>query len=743
MKKEMPNKRKEGFGTLGRVFLFLLMIVGMLSMAHQTKAASALTVTEIDYDAQTLTVKSTSSDTLLYFSDSKQKTWEVAYGVWTEGSFTMDISFVSDTKNYILSLKGNVSSTPITVKLPARKTNFSASINTLTSSVSFSSNATVEWRKAVTGYNATQWRTYDQVSFAKEFETLALKGATLYFRTAQVKGTSADSVGARPSKEVKVGVSKRAAAPSASLDGSALQIKGKTTMEYRKNSSSDWISFSTDNLSLATIAPETLLESAGENVTDASIDVRTKQTSSKVASQTKTIEIPAQVETPENYEFTYISQTKCGLKLTSVDQKNKTSIAAPSSSNPYEYTIVKSGATLDYSSAKWTAITSMNQVTITSTQAPEGSTLYYRKKANSSDNLLATKPQKIQISAYPASSTVTGASASFTKIQGVDKTMVFSLRTPADNSVSSITFNGSAAEFTTTVVKDTKTLNSAYYQTITVTITSVEKVEKSTSNINKELIAEITLSSGEVISSGVSLTIVPKTVLAGDSDTSLYSWLELDKNQYDVDTKNSFKLYTENTTGNDAGVASVTVGSYTLTSSSYSGLDSNGYQTITISDNDVKALGDYLNSNSAYDVIVKLKNGEKLTGLVTYTVKSVASVTSSSSGFGFAKNTYQEYNAASGTGIKNPSVTLKINTEANSLIDGLYFDSVTWGPADATKRIDILDGLETSQLTTTVTLNLKTVKESELKGSYPVYFTYKDRKGKTYTISKGYTLTCS
>lgn len=725
------------------VMAFILGLVSALFLNGTESFAKSVSIKEIDYEAQTITVKGDASDALLYFSDGKQKKWEAAYGEWKNSEFTLDFSFVNPKKAYTLSLKGNVSNTPVLVKLPAQKSNFSASINTIESSVSFSnqgSAASVQWRKAVSGCVSSGWTTYDADSFKSELETLALKGAVLYFRTAQVKG-DASGVGARPSKEVKVMVSRRAAAPSVSVDGSTLQLKGKTTMEYKKSSENEWKNFTNSNINLRDIVPEVLLgDGAGTSASEASIDIRTRQTTSKVASQIKSVKIAAQEKTPDNFEFVYISQNKCAFNLTTVDKDKKESIPAPSSSNAYEYTIVKDGSTLDEASAKWTAITGTAQITVTSTNAPKGSVIYYRKKAATADGktVLSTKPRGIQIGSYPTAATV--GAVTLRKIQGLDTALTFCVRTPAENDVSSVTFNGAAAEFTTTVAKEASQSDGVRYQIVTVTINSTAKVEAVSSNLGKELIASITLSSGETINSGVSLMILPKTVLANGSESRLFSWQGVAAEEYGIATKNTFKIYTANTENNDPAILSINIGGYKLADTSF-GTVADGYQTVEISAKDVEKLGEKLNPNVAYDVVINLKNKEKLTGIVSYTVKSVATVTSASSGFGFAKNTYKEYNAVSGTGIKNPVVTLTVNSEADNLIGGLYFDSVKWGPEG--KQIDILDGSETNKLVTSITLNLKTVKESELRGSYPVCFVFKDRNGHEYVISKGYTLTCS
>ena len=67
----------------------------------RTQAAGKLSVVEIDYEAETLTVSTSSSDSYLYYSDSKMKNWECALGTFVNNEYVLDISWHSP---YILRL---------------------------------------------------------------------------------------------------------------------------------------------------------------------------------------------------------------------------------------------------------------------------------------------------------------------------------------------------------------------------------------------------------------------------------------------------------------------------------------------------------------------------------------------------------------------------------------------------------------------------------------------------------------
>ena len=91
-------------------------------------ANQSVSVTNINYDKMTLTM-SGNGDTAYYFSDGKQKKWEKVVGSTESGKTTMDISWISASKDYQLSLKGNVSAKPVIVTIPKYNSKFKAAYN--------------------------------------------------------------------------------------------------------------------------------------------------------------------------------------------------------------------------------------------------------------------------------------------------------------------------------------------------------------------------------------------------------------------------------------------------------------------------------------------------------------------------------------------------------------------------------------------------------------------------------------
>ena len=95
----------------GKVLAFLLLLAAAMIAAPfmRTQAAGKLSVVEIDYEAETLTVSTSSSDSYLYYSDSKMKNWECALGTFVNNEYVLDISWVKKTKDYVLTLKDDKS----------------------------------------------------------------------------------------------------------------------------------------------------------------------------------------------------------------------------------------------------------------------------------------------------------------------------------------------------------------------------------------------------------------------------------------------------------------------------------------------------------------------------------------------------------------------------------------------------------------------------------------------------------
>lgn len=477
-------------------------------IAAESAAGDSVAVSEIDYDKLTLTVKANSDDNRVYFATSKTAaTWEKIPGdLDNSQKITMDISWVSASKNTTLYLKGDKSDQPCEVVLPKQNTAFKATFNPADNTMKFVNQGEVTdtyWRKST----ATTWKKYEENDESKAlFESFCTKGITLYFRTGQKAGDDT-SAGIRPSKTYTVKIAKRAAAPKVTLDYSKLAFTGvKKTMEYKPSASNDaWTPVDSTTLNLSEALPDaTKKDNTGssDEPETVSIDFRIKATTTKTASQVCTIKVPVQENTPNNVALVYTGSTQCKLTAEKTGE-GEDAIAAASASNPYEYTIfkpLKPDDTLDIAKAKWTTMKT-SSVILSSKTAPEGNVIYVRKKATKT--ALATAETKLTVGTYP-SADLNSLNIEMKKIQGMElEKKPFSITAlGTDTKVVSILCSGTPVEFTQTSIKD-----GTDKCTITITLTDVSRPELIESNLNKKNPLQITLDNGDNITEGVTLYI--------------------------------------------------------------------------------------------------------------------------------------------------------------------------------------------------------------------------------------------
>ena len=151
----------------------------------------------------------------------------------------------------------------------------------------------IYWRKST----STEWNEFnpdDQTEMKNLLESFSLKGISLVFRTGQVKGTSVENPGERPSKVSTVKVAKRAAAPSVTLNYNTMTFGVKKTMQYKLSEEDTWKDINTTSLNLGEAMSCVLYDQNGQNMKEdetVGIDFRVKATTSKVASQTKTLRL--------------------------------------------------------------------------------------------------------------------------------------------------------------------------------------------------------------------------------------------------------------------------------------------------------------------------------------------------------------------------------------------------------------------------------------------------------------------
>lgn len=354
----------------------ILLFIGLMpSVTASAATASAISIGAIDYDNLTLQVFYNNNAIVSYSTD--RKNWTELEGMYdsTTSSYTMDISWLSTNSDQTLYLKGDVVTTIRTVSLPAQNTSFKVAFNAVEEEFTFDNAEeadSFQWRKA----SDYVWKevSMDESStsykaFLSMIEKFRVKGASIVIQLPQVKGTSNSNVGRRPSKAVTINIAARAAAPAIKVNFSKLTLNTTSAMEYYNAASGLWIECD-GAMSIDEIAPKVLYANGSNTVT---LKIRKAATTSVTYSKTATITIPGQPAPPSLGGNTsdctyYYLNSKLMLQL------NKAS-----ATTAYQYVIVKSGQTFNEFGASWRSVTSSKLITLSSSAAPSGSTVYIRK----------------------------------------------------------------------------------------------------------------------------------------------------------------------------------------------------------------------------------------------------------------------------------------------------------------------------------------------------------------------------
>ncbi|HKL80695.1 MAG TPA: hypothetical protein VJ888_09715, partial [Mobilitalea sp.] len=445
--KEGWKQRRKSLKTVMLISSFVIFAIIFFFPTMTQAAEASITVKEINYQNSTITLQVYSDDSIIYFSDSLKRTWEIVPGnIKSDRTIVMDISWVSLIKNYVMTFKGNSSSGITTVVLPKQVTNFKASFNKVKGTISFKNvgRRTIEWRKK----DSMIWNTVNIDTISTELGYFYTNGATIYFRLAPVNGSGSDNLGYRASKEIAVNIPKKIAAPSVKINGSKLNITAKKGIAYRivnmDGSVSDWITLrSSTDLLLSDIASRALYSNNAASQEEVTLQFRSNATSTAQVSNIATIIVPIQEGQPDEdrqgISLAYSSSTTLSLQ-----------VKAASSTNPFEYTIIKQNSELSYKTAKWTAITSSAPISIKKNTAPQGSHIYIRKKSIEAseeiDFSLASAEKDITGAngiAYPEAPTTSTiktliTTAGVCKEDNGSGTLTFTLYSPTATTVSTI-----------------------------------------------------------------------------------------------------------------------------------------------------------------------------------------------------------------------------------------------------------------------------------------------------------------
>ena len=610
---------------LGLTSALILMLLMISLIPNPAKASTSITVKEINYQNSTITLQVNDGDKAVYFSDSAKKNWDEVPGIISSNNMiTMDISWVSATKNTTLYFKANHSTSIISVTIPKQASNFSASFNKIKGTLTFKNagKRTVEWRKN----GSTIWNTVDTNTIDSEISLLYSNGATIYFRLAPVSGTGINNVGFRPSKEVTITIPKRPQAPNITINGSKFSIAVKKGMAYRTlnkdGSATNWTTISRNSdLLLKNVAPGVLYSSSSVSPSAISLQFRTNASSSALQSKTATVTIPVQ-EGPPSTDAYGISLSYTSSSTLSLQVK------AANSTQPFEYTIVGEGSELNYQTANWTAITSSAEISLENTVAKAGSHIYVRKKSVGSlaDSNFALASAEVDITGstgvvYPAAPLPTTLSTLITtagvcKPNKASSHLTFSLYSATSTTVSGISLvdtygiNRGTVSIKSTVAKNPNSTGRADKYIITTRITSTENID----HITEELLyAKITLSNSDVITStanaGVLLYLYPKTTVNNPSEKEFTKDFKRIYLSNVAEDASSFKFKLD--LGTKYVIDTTEVGKYTSTPTMISSIKFDNYTLVSGTDYSV-----------AYDSYVDDKNETIATATVTVNVAS-------------------------------------------------------------------------------------------------------------------------
>lgn len=405
------SKRKQLFSYLGSVFTFC-MLLALTVLLPGAKADAALSLEGINYENSTITIGTNSGDTSLYFSDKNKQKWETAMDAFVNGKCTMDISWVSVTKDYVMTFKGDKTVDDIlTVTIPKQVSNFKAKYDKKGNKVTFTnkpSDRKVEYRKN----NTSNWTTIeDENTFGENLQRLYENGAKVYFRLAAESGSSGNA-GKRYSKEVMCSITKKSEAPKITINDDATitvksgwQVRRVTVQEsggaeyvtgYSKidsvtdekdpnyNTSKKWYTYRSERDVPVIEMVTALAPNASESDSESSavyLQFRKEASSSSQVSHISTVKIPKQEAAPdqEDINIEYTSFTTFNVK-----------IAKATTKNPYEYCIigesdvkVEDGKTriIEPEDAKWKMVSSNVAAEVKKSEAPDKSYLFLRKKA--------------------------------------------------------------------------------------------------------------------------------------------------------------------------------------------------------------------------------------------------------------------------------------------------------------------------------------------------------------------------
>ena len=288
----------------------------------ETNAETALNVISIDYDNLTVVLRG-SDDTKYYISDD-QKKWEQVTATTSNNTKLIDISWLSNMRNYNISIKGDVSTKPITLRILKCDTRLRVSYDRNTDNITYSGlpvgyTGDVQWR--VNGY--TQWNTTtanpeDDKELIENLKYYLNTDSTttVYFRLAPETGKSESETGARPGKEASIVLPKLDPMPVITVNAdNTVTVPKQVKYKVVGNDTWSFENTSDQNVSVNTIAPNAFITVANPTPTDQIVEFRT-DTSSNTSqlSESAYIKVKAQKAVGEAVTVENISYSGTGTR---------------------------------------------------------------------------------------------------------------------------------------------------------------------------------------------------------------------------------------------------------------------------------------------------------------------------------------------------------------------------------------------------------------------------------------------
>lgn len=386
------NKKRYQIVTICAIAVLLLCLIPQ-GRAY-AEGASAVSFGAINYEALTMQVYN-NNNTVVYYSTDNSTWSEIENGYdSTSKSYIMDISWVSASADTTLYFKGDSVKTVKTVTLPAANSSISVEYDKVEGEFTFSSVDEAnyfEWRKT----SDYEWNTVSLTESSASYkgfmattENMRTKGARIIIRTPQEIGAGAGSPGMRPSSEITITIPARAAAPSVKVNVAKLTLSTSTSLEYYDAATNLWVECDS-SMSIEDIAPKVLYVNGGTSV---SLLIRKAATNSAPYSKIQKLIIPGQAAAPA------IGGSSSDVTYYYVNSKLVMQFNNASATNPYEYTIVKEGSTFSVTGTSWKTVSSSTLMTLSGSLAPQGCTVYVRKKGteeNTAKNIALVLPSAV------------------------------------------------------------------------------------------------------------------------------------------------------------------------------------------------------------------------------------------------------------------------------------------------------------------------------------------------------------